>query len=322
MLRALPDPTREHARPGPISSGLAPRLKRVLRSFGLRLGSFRVHEPRPVEYDPVPRVGRVGLPSIAVVTPSFDQAPYLARTIESVLGQGYPRLSYKVLDNASTDGSREILASIDDPRFSWVSRPDGGQADAINKGLEGSDAQVMGWLNADDLYTPGALLAAGAFLRDHPGVDVVYGHRIVIDEHDREVGRWILPRHRAGALLWRDYIPQETMLWRRSVWERAGGLDPSYRFALDWEFVVRLHALGARFARLPRFQGAFRTHRAQKSLAIRARVGEPEFERVRASIASSRLRARGGGAAYLAQSVGWTWAWHLGLLRAPTTIGR
>jgi len=315
MLRAVPDRASQQPRRDPSAPGLAPRLKRALRPIGLRLGTFRAHAPRPARLDPIPEVDRSGLPGITVVTPSFNQAPYLASTIRSVLDQDYPGLSYAVRDNASTDGSRDILASIDDPRFAWTSEPDAGQADAINTGLAQTDAEVMGWLNADDLYTPGALLAAGAFLRDHPEIDVVYGHRIIIDEQGDEVGRWILPRHRAAALLWRDYIPQETMLWRRSIWERAGGrVDPSYRFALDWELITRFHAHGARFARLPRFQGAFRTHDLQKSLASRADIGEPEFERVRASIAASPLRARLGGAAYLAESVLWTWAWRAGRL--------
>ena len=92
----------------------------------------------------------------------------------------------------------------------------------------------------------------------HPEVDVIYGHRIIIDEADRDVGRWIMPRHDAATLEWIDYVPQETLFWRKKVWDRAGGIDRSFQFALDWDLLLRFQKAGARMVRLPYFLGAFR----------------------------------------------------------------
>ena len=94
----------------------------------------------------------------------------------------------------------------------------------------------MAYLNSDDLLLPGALPTVAAYFAQHPEVEVVYGHRVVIDEAGDEIGRWVLPPHDDKALRWADYIPQETLFWRRSIWGKSGGrMDETFRFALDWE---------------------------------------------------------------------------------------
>jgi hypothetical protein len=104
------------------------------------------------------------------------------------------------------------------------------------------------------------------YFSTHPDVDVVYGHRVIINEKDEEIGRWILPSHDKEVIFWADYIPQETLFWRRNLWKKIGSrLNESYHFAMDWELLVRFHAAGAKFARLPRFLAAFRVHAAQKT---------------------------------------------------------
>jgi GT2 family glycosyltransferase len=124
----------------------------------------------------------------------------------------------------------------------------------------------MAYLNGDDILLPGCLAyVANAFQR-HPEIDFVYGHRVVIDSDGDEVGRWVLPPHDAKAIKWADFIPQETMFWRRRVWEKLGGFDASFRFALDWDFILRAHEAGFRFLRLPRFLGCFRVHPEQKTV--------------------------------------------------------
>ena len=111
------------------------------------------------------------------------------------------------------------------------------------------------------MLLPGALHYVAGFFLDHPEVDVLYGHRVLIDEENREIGRWVLPAHDERTLRWADYVPQETLFWRRRVWEEVGAcFDESYRFAVDWDFLLRLQRIGARFARVPRFLGAFRVH--------------------------------------------------------------
>jgi len=310
-----------HGRAG-FRSGLRPQLlkafKRGLVPFGLRLGTFKAYPPRALTMPPPVDVGDLeSLPSVSIVTPSFNQARYLDQAIRSVRAQGHPRLEHVIQDGGSSDGSIDVIRAFEGHLAAWASEPDSGQAEAINRGFARTSGEIMAWLNADDVLLPGAVLAAAAHFRDHPETDVVYGHRLVIDEDGREVGRWVLPRHRRGALIWRDYVPQETMFWRRSLWEQTGGhVDDSYQFAMDWELVIRFDRFGARFVRLPRFLACFRTHEHQKSLALREAVGEAEFDRLRAVTAPGGFRrrvARAASAAYLAESIGWTWAHKLRL---------
>jgi hypothetical protein len=140
----------------------------------------------------------------------------------------------------------------------------------------------MAYLNSDDLLLPGALHAVAAFFSQRPDVDVVYGHRILIDETGQEVGRWVLPPHDDEILSWSDYVPQETVFWRRRIWERVGGtMNESFRFALDWDLLLRFRGAGATFVRLPRFLAAFRVHPQQKTSAQMAEVGSREMDRLR-----------------------------------------
>jgi glycosyltransferase involved in cell wall biosynthesis len=218
-------------------------------------------------------------PSIAIVTPSLNQGEYIERTISSVLSQQYPALHYTVQDGSSSDETHALLRKYEN-RLSWVSEHDKGQAHAINLGFSRAKGDLMGWLNSDDLLLPGTLAYVARFFSDHPDVDVVYGHRICIDRFDKEIGRIILPRHDPQVIRWVDFIPQETMFWRRRVWDRLGGLDESLNFALDWDFILRAHAARFRFCRLPRFLGGFRVHDAQKTISRRD-VGDAESARLR-----------------------------------------
>src|SRR5262249_23541680 len=144
--------------------------------------------------------------------------------------------------------------------------PDEGQTQAINLGFQHTSGEIMAYLNSDDLLLPGSLAYVAGYMAAHPEVDVVYGHRILIDECDDEVARWVLPRHDDRVLTWANFVPQETLFWRRRIWERVGGtLDASFQFAMDWDLILRFREAGARFVRLPRFLGAFRVHARQKT---------------------------------------------------------
>lgn len=220
-------------------------------------------------------------PRISIVTPSYNQAQYISQTIESILNQGYPNLEYVIQDAASTDGTLEIIQSHAERITHIQSEPDFGQAHGINLGFQKTTGKIMAWLNADDLLLPGSLNYVAQFFHEHPDVDVVYSHRILINEQGDEIGRWILPPHDDEMLSWADYIPQETLFWRRKVWDEVGGhLDQSYQFAMDWELLLRFRAAGAKFARLPRFLGAFRVHAQQKTQAAYS-IGEQEMKRLR-----------------------------------------
>lgn len=249
-----------------------------------RLGNLTQHSPiqlgLPAPYSP--KTPKTGLPMISLVTPSRNQGEFIERTLRSVLEQGYPKLEYFVQDCCSTDETIGILKEYGDRLSGYHSRPDNGQSHAINIGFAHTKGEIMAWLNSDDFLLPGSLAFVGDFFARHPKVDVLYGNRILVDENDWEIGRWILPGHDTKVLSWADYVPQETLFWRRSIWEKTGGrVDESFRFAMDWELLIRFREAGAGFAHVPRFLGAFRVHTQQKTSSVIHGVGYSEMNRIR-----------------------------------------
>lgn len=261
-------------------------VKRVREILSPRLGKLnQYYIPKPLSVDTSALTKLSSYPSISIITPSFNQAEFIARTIDSVLLQNYPNLEYFVQDGASTDETKAVLATFEDQLSGWTSEPDNGQSEAINLGFVKTSGEIMAWLNSDDLLLPGAIAKVIDYFNRHPEVDVVYGDRLMIDEQDREIGRWMLPGHDDNVMLWADYIPQETLFWRRSIWEKAGGkIDESFRFAMDWDLIIRFHEVGAKFAHIPQFLGAFRIHEAQKTSSVIHEVGMQEMNRIRERI--------------------------------------
>lgn len=260
------------------------RLRR-LQALRRRLFRLRHHAPRPLS--PPRDASRSAVPAsppvISIVTPSFNQGHVLEATLRSVLEQGYPALDYVVQDGGSTDASVEILTRYGPRLTFWESAPDGGQSAAINRGMQRTTGEIMAYLNSDDLLLPGSLAYVARYFHAHPEVDVVYGHRILIDHDGHEIGRWILPPHDDHAIAYADYVPQETMFWRRRAWERIGArIDESFRFAMDWDLILRFREAGLTFRRLPRFLGAFRVWSDQKTLAGWLPDGRRESERLTA----------------------------------------
>jgi glycosyltransferase involved in cell wall biosynthesis len=273
-----------HIRPF-LKKVLGKRITTFIRRNRNQLSLEPQFKPRPIR---LPRsyflnssILKVEMPRISIVTPSLNQAQYISQTIESVLSQNYPNLEYFIQDALSTDGTSEIVNRYASPIIHCESMSDFGQAHAINLGFQKTTGKIMAWLNADDLFLPGSLDYIAQFFIEHPDVDVVYGHRILINEWGQEFGRWILPTHEDEILSWADYVPQETLFWRRELWDKVGsGLNESYQFAMDWELLLRFREAGAKFVRLPRFLGAFRVHNQQKTTASYA-VGEQEMKRLR-----------------------------------------
>lgn len=218
-------------------------------------------------------------PVIAIVTPSLNQGDFIAHTIDSVLSQDYPNLTYHVQDGHSHDRTLETLKRFGSG-VSYACSRDQGQAHAINLGFSAATGDIMGYLNSDDMLLPGTLAYVATFFMKNPNVDIVYGHRVIVDEHGDEVGRWVLPPHDDNTLKWVDFVPQETLFWRRRVWDKLGGFDEKFQFALDWDFLLRAQANGFRFARLPRFLGCFRVHDVQKTARMND-VAERESARLR-----------------------------------------
>lgn len=220
------------------------------------------------------------LPTIAIVTPSFQHGRYLEWTLRSVLLQEFPKLEYVVMDGGSTDETREILPRYAG-RLSYVeSAKDGGQADAVARGFAHTRGEIMAYLNSDDVLAPGALEFVGRYFADNPGVDAVYSHRAFINEDGFVDSYWILPAHSNELMKRWDYIPQETCFWRRRIYDAVGGIDPAFQFALDYDLFVRFMERG-KMQRVNRFLGAFRRHAASKTAALLEGKVHPEIERVR-----------------------------------------
>lgn len=219
------------------------------------------------------------LPLISVVTPSFNQARFLEATIQSVLGQEYPRLEYMIVDGGSTDGSLEIIKKYAGRLAWWVSEKDQGQTDAINKGFARARGEIFAWLNSDDTYEPGALHAAADYLGTHPDVGLAYGDANFIDESGRVIGRFAaaqtdLRRLRRGYV----HIPQQAAFFRGDLWRSLGPLDPSFYFAMDYDLWVRL-AGRSQIRYVQQTWANFRLHSAGKTVAADERCW-PEMLRV------------------------------------------
>ena len=230
------------------------------------------------------------LPSISLVTCSFQQGKFIGSTLASVLAQQYPGLEYIVVDGGSTDGSVETIRSHAEQLAYWVSEPDGGQTDALAKGFARSGGEVMGWLCSDDLLLPGALHAVGRWFAENPEADWLYGDAIWITgtgepiRTKREMG-W----NRHVFLFDHNYLAQPSVFWRRRLYDAAGGLDSSFNLAMDSDLWLRFARI-SKPCHMARYLSCMRYYPEQKTRALKP-IGmrEDELLRRREAPALARL---------------------------------
>ena len=230
------------------------------------------------------------LPTITLVTCSFQQGKFIGSTLDSVLSQQYPGLEYIVIDGGSTDSSVQTIKAHAAKLAYWVSEPDRGQTDALAKGFECSRGDIMGWLCSDDLLLPGALNSVGRWFAEHPEVDWVYGDAIWIDgkgvpiRTKREMG-W----NRHVFLFDHNYLAQPSVFWRRRLYEAAGGLDRNFNLAMDSDLWLRFARI-SRPHHLARYLSCMRYYTEQKTRSLKpAGRREDELLRVREAPAMSTL---------------------------------
>lgn len=228
------------------------------------------------------------LPLVSIITPSYNQAEFLERTIRSVLDQNYQNLEYIIIDGGSDDGSLGIIQKYSDQLAWWVSEPDQGQTDAINKGFTKAKGDILAWLNSDDTYLVNAVSEAVDYLQSHPEVGMVYGDANLIDENDNVIGSFPA-RQTDNKRLMRGYvhIPQQASFFRAELWKKVGPLDPSFFFAMDYDLWVRL-SQQAPIKYHPRLWANFRLHGGAKSIDADDRCW-PEMVRVHRREGGSRL---------------------------------
>ena len=205
---------------------------------------------------------------LSIVTPSFNQGAFIERTLSSVQSQDYKAHEHVVFDGGSSDNTVAILSQYTG-RIHWRSQPDKGQAHAINKGIQATDGDIIGWLNSDDIYYPGAFRTVTAYFETHPDVDVVYGMADHIDVHDKPFENYPTEPWDFERLKQTCFICQPALFFRRDLVAKHGLLDESLQYCMDYEYWLRLGACGARFGYLGQKLAGSRLYGETKTLRNR-----------------------------------------------------
>lgn len=208
---------------------------------------------------------------ISILTPSFNQSAFIEKTILSVLDQE-PGLGmeYIIIDGASTDDTHSVLQKYAG-RINWISEPDNGQADAVNKGIAMATGEIIGWLNSDDVYAPGALQKVMHYFDEHPECQWLYGKCNIIDEEGREIRKWLtkyknfrIRKFTAESLLIENCISQPAVFFRKSVFNKVGRLATDLPFSMDYDLWLRL-ARHYKPGIVNDYLASFRVHMRSKS---------------------------------------------------------
>jgi glycosyltransferase involved in cell wall biosynthesis len=202
---------------------------------------------------------------ISIITPSYNQGQYLEETIQSVLDQGYPDLEYIIMDGGSTDHSVEIIKKYESRLQHWESGPDGGQADAINKGFRLATGDILAWINSDDYYRPGTLKEV-AELFEPDDLKIVFGECALYKEKTGRVKSSKVFKHaQSHKIEYSDYIIQPSSFWTRKTWELVGELNLKLNYSFDWEWFIRAQRAGAQFQPVNKILSVYRYHEQHKT---------------------------------------------------------
>lgn len=205
-------------------------------------------------------------PKISVVTPSYNQAEFLERTIKSIIEQGYPNLEYIVCDGGSTDGSVEIIKKYENKITWWCSEKDKGQSDAINKGLKRATGDIVCWINSDDVLLKGALNEYARLYNENPACSVFMAQTMRIDDKDNILYFHILPKltpflYKRGLIS----VPQQSWAWKRELFDKIGYINEERHACMDIEYLMRQLRAGCKIAYSKKTIGAIRIYEGTKT---------------------------------------------------------
>lgn len=203
-------------------------------------------------------------PCISIVIPSCNQGQFIEQAITSVLGQNYPHIELIIVDGGSTDATADIVRKYQERISYWISEPDHGQAEAINKGFTQARGDILGWLNTDDMYLPCTFSKVAAILKPVSESGLVYGGCLHVYEGTTHTYGFLPPDFDAEQLTYTDYLIQPSTFWTRALWEQVGNLNESYHYVLDWEWFIRA-ARFCRFIPIKDYLSIYRMHPTHKS---------------------------------------------------------
>jgi glycosyltransferase involved in cell wall biosynthesis len=204
---------------------------------------------------------------ISIITPTRNMAQFLEPCILSNQQQFYPDLEHIVVDGASTDNTLEILGRY--PHLRWVSEPDSGLSDALNKGIRMATGEIIGWCNADDLYLPGTLTVVDELFEKYPDIDLIYGDYRETDEAGRSLRVFRETHFSPTVFRWLhvNIIPTPAAFWRRRIHGQDLWFEDKMRFAMDYDFLRRVFAKGYKFKHVSILFCDFRRHGGSLSAA-------------------------------------------------------
>lgn len=213
-------------------------------------------------------------PLVSIITPSYNQGKFIKETIQSVLTQDYPNVEYIVVDGGSTDNTVEILKKYEG-RLRWVSEPDKGQSDAINKGFAMASGSIIAWLNSDDTYLPGTISRVVDFFCSRQGISIAYGKTYFTDVEGEVIGKYPTGPFDYKRLAVFNFICQPAVFFREEVLKETGNIDISLHYVMDYDLWIRM-AGKFKFYYLPEFLATYRLHEESKTISPAAALANHE----------------------------------------------
>jgi len=210
---------------------------------------------------------------VSIITPSYNQGRFIERTLQSVADQNALNviIEHVVFDGGSNDETVDILRRHSH-QVRWISQKDNGQADAVNKGIQSTDGNIIGWLNSDDIYYPDAIIKIVDYFQAHPDIDVVYGMADHIDLEDHAFEAYPTEPWSFERLQETCFICQPSLFMRRRVVDQHGYLNDKLNYCMDYEYWLRLGTAGVRFAYLDQKIAGSRLYADNKTLGARVKV--------------------------------------------------